>query len=51
MLVIEGVLPFASPGGVRRVFARLAAMDDAALRIAGAASMVAGVAVVWLVRA
>ena len=39
MLVIEGILPFVSPGGVRRVFARLAAMDDAALRIAGAASM------------
>jgi uncharacterized protein len=51
MLVIEGVLPFLSPAGVRRVFARLAAMDDAALRMAGAASMIAGVAVVWLVRA
>jgi uncharacterized protein len=50
MLVIEGILPFASPGGVRSVFARLAAMDDAAIRIAGAASMVAGAAVVWLVR-
>ena len=50
MLVIEGILPFAEPGGVRRVLARLAAMDDAALRIAGAASMIAGVAVVWLVR-
>ena len=51
MLVIEGILPFVSPAGVRRVFARLVALDDAALRIAGAASMVAGVAVVWLVRA
>ena len=50
VLVIEGILPFASPGGVRSVFARLAAMDDAAIRIAGAASMVAGAAVVWLVR-
>ena len=51
MLVIEGILPFVSPGGVRRVFARLTAMDDSALRIAGAASMVAGAAVVWLARA
>jgi uncharacterized protein YjeT (DUF2065 family) len=51
MLVIEGILPFLRPAGVRRVFARLAGMDDAALRVAGAASMVAGVAVVWLVRA
>lgn len=51
MLVIEGILPFVSPGGIRRAFARLADMDDAALRVAGAASMIAGVAVVWLVRA
>ena len=51
MLVIEGILPFASPGGIRRVLARLAALDDVALRIAGAASMVAGCAVVWLARA
>ena len=51
MLVIEGILPFVSPAGIRRVLARLAAMDDAALRFAGAASMVAGAAVVWLVRA
>jgi uncharacterized protein len=50
MLVIEGILPFASPGGIRRALARLAALDDAALRIAGAASMVAGCAVVWLAR-
>ncbi len=50
MLVIEGILPFVSPGGVRRVFARLTAMDDSALRVTGAASMIAGVAVVWLVR-
>jgi uncharacterized protein len=51
MLVIEGILPFLSPAGLRSVFTRLAQMDDAALRMAGAVSMVAGVAVVWLVRA
>jgi uncharacterized protein len=50
LLVIEGILPFLSPGGVRRAFERLAAMDDAALRFAGAASMLAGVAVLWLAR-
>jgi uncharacterized protein YjeT (DUF2065 family) len=50
LLVIEGVLPFLSPRGVRRAFERLAAMDDATLRIAGAASMLAGVAVLWLAR-
>ena len=50
LLVIEGILPFLSPSGVRRAFERLAAMDDTALRIAGAASMLAGVAVIWLAR-
>jgi uncharacterized protein YjeT (DUF2065 family) len=51
MLVVEGILPFLSPAGVRRAFERLAAMEDAALRAAGAVSMIAGVAVIWLVRA
>ena len=50
LLVIEGILPFLSPSGVRRAFERLAAMEDTALRIAGAASMLAGVAVIWLAR-
>jgi len=50
LLVIEGILPFLSPSGVRRAFERLAAMEDTALRIAGAASMLVGVAVLWLAR-
>jgi uncharacterized protein YjeT (DUF2065 family) len=49
--VVEGILPFLAPDGARRAFQRLAAMDDGALRVAGAVSMVAGVAIVWLVRA
>jgi uncharacterized protein len=50
LLVIEGILPFLSPRGIRRAFERLAAMDDQALRVAGAVSMLAGVAVLWLAR-
>jgi len=50
MLVIEGILPFLSPGRIRRAFARLAEQGDAALRVAGAISMLAGVAVIWLAR-
>ncbi|HEU4516860.1 MAG TPA: DUF2065 domain-containing protein [Steroidobacteraceae bacterium] len=50
LLVVEGILPFLTPGGARRAFQRLAAMEDGALRLAGAVSMVAGVAIVWLVR-
>ena len=50
LLVLEGVLPFLNPGGIRRALERLAAMDDGVLRVAGAASMAAGVVVLWLAR-
>ena len=50
LFVIEGILPFLSPGGIRRALGRISAMDDATLRIAGAASMLAGLALLWLVR-
>ena len=50
LLVVEGVLPFLSPAGLRRALERMSAMDDATLRYAGAASMAAGVVVLWLTR-
>ncbi len=50
MLVIEGILPFLNPRGIKRVLATMAAMDDGALRVAGAASMAAGVLLLWLIR-
>jgi uncharacterized protein len=50
LLVIEGILPFAAPSGAKRAFERLAALDAATLRTAGAVSMAAGVAVLWLAR-
>ena len=50
LLVIEGVLPFLSPSAVRRTLARLGTIDDRAFRVAGAASMLCGLLVLWLVR-
>jgi uncharacterized protein YjeT (DUF2065 family) len=50
LLVAEGILPFLSPAGLRRAYERLVSLDDAALRLAGATSMVAGLVVLWLVR-
>ncbi|MGQ0428778.1 MAG: DUF2065 domain-containing protein [Gammaproteobacteria bacterium] len=50
VLVIEGVLPFLSPGGVRRAAASMAGAGDATLRVAGAVSMLAGLLLIWLVR-
>ncbi len=50
LLVIEGLLPFLNPAGMRRALERVAAMNDATLRIAGAVSLLAGLVLVWLVR-
>ncbi len=50
LFVIEGIFPFLNPGGIRRALGRITAMDDATLRVAGAASMLAGLALLWLVR-
>ena len=50
LLVIEGVLPFLNPAAVRRMLARFESMDDRAFRVAGAASMLCGLLVLWLVR-
>jgi hypothetical protein len=50
LLVIEGLLPFLNPAGIRRTLAVVSAQSDRTLRIAGAASMFAGLAVLWLVR-
>jgi uncharacterized protein YjeT (DUF2065 family) len=50
LLVFEGVLPFLSPTGMKRVLASVSGQTDRALRIAGAASMFAGVVVLWLIR-
>ena len=50
LLVIEGILPFLNPGAVRRTLQQISATDDGVLRAAGAASMLAGVLVLWLVR-
>jgi uncharacterized protein YjeT (DUF2065 family) len=49
LLVLEGVWPFLSPASFRRTLERLGAEGDRALRIAGLASMVAGVGLLYLV--
>ena len=51
MLVIEGMLPFASPTMMRQAFAAMATMNDRALRLSGLASMAAGVVLLYFVRA
>ena len=50
LLVFEGIQPFLSPATLRRAYERLASMDDKTVRLAGATSMIAGIAVLWLLR-
>lgn len=49
LFVIEGVWPFLSPGGLRRVLLALAEQDDRSLRTAGLVSMLVGVILLYLV--
>jgi hypothetical protein len=43
LLVIEGVLPFLNPAGLRRTLAAVGQLDDHTLRVIGLTSMLAGV--------
>lgn len=49
LLVIEGMLPFLSPERFRRLLLLMAAEHKRSLRLAGLASMVSGVALLYLV--
>lgn len=48
VLVIEGILPFVSPGGWRRGFGQLMQMRDGQLRFFGLCSILIGLFVLWL---
>ena len=50
MLVIEGVLPFLNPEGLRKALAMMAQLDDRQLRFAGLSSMLLGVLLLYFIR-
>lgn len=50
MLVIEGIVPFVNPNGLRRALDMLARLDERTLRLGGLISMLAGVAILYFVR-
>ena len=50
VLVLEGILPFASPRIVRKIWENISTMSDQALRIFGLVSMVVGVLLLTLIR-
>ncbi len=50
VLVIEGILPFISPNGMRNAWQQMAKMDDKTLRITGLVSMIAGLVLLSMIR-
>ncbi len=50
VLVLEGILPFASPGGFKRRIAQALEIGDRELRIAGFVALFLGVVLVYWVR-
>lgn len=48
VLVIEGLFPFISPGGWRRAFQKLLALEDGQLRFFGLCSIVIGLVLLWI---
>ncbi|CAN5793020.1 DUF2065 domain-containing protein [soil metagenome] len=49
VLVLEGILPFVSPGGWRRAFSQLLQLRDGQLRFFGLCSIAIGLVLLWLV--
>jgi uncharacterized protein YjeT (DUF2065 family) len=49
MLVIEGILPFLNPSGIRKALIMMAQMDDRQLRFGGLTSMIIGVILLYLI--
>ncbi len=49
MLVLEGLLPFLSPGAWRKMFAQILKMNDGQIRFFGLCSMLAGMVSVALI--
>ena len=48
--VIEGVMPFINPAGMKRLLTRIASLEDRDMRIAGFVSMALGLTILFLVR-
>lgn len=48
--VLEGIIPFINPNGMKRALEKLITLGDRELRIAGLGSMLVGVAILFIVR-
>ncbi len=48
VLVIEGLFPFVSPTGWRKMFLQLLQLHDGQIRFFGLCSILVGIAAIWL---
>lgn len=48
VLVIEGLFPFVSPNGWRKMFIQLMQLNDGQIRFFGLCSILAGLGMIWL---
>jgi uncharacterized protein len=48
--IIEGIVPFMNPTGMKRLLAKLSAMEERELRLGGLFSILVGLAILFLVR-
>jgi uncharacterized protein len=50
LLVLEGLMPFLNPAGLRRALIQVAGLPDSVLRRVGLASMLLGLLLLWWLR-
>jgi uncharacterized protein YjeT (DUF2065 family) len=48
VLVIEGLMPFASPAGWRRMFQQVLQLEDGQIRFFGLCAILMGLGLLWL---
>jgi len=50
LFVIEGIMPFVNPDGLRRLFITASKLDNSTLRFIGLSSMCIGLVLLYIVR-
>jgi len=50
VFILEGLMPFLNPEGIRKVFLAAAQMDNQTLRFLGVTSMLVGLLLLYIVR-
>jgi uncharacterized protein YjeT (DUF2065 family) len=49
VFILEGIMPFINPDGLRKMFTLAIQLDDATLRLVGLSSMIAGLVLLYIV--